>query len=142
MLLEQVQASVGQYRRQSQHLQGANGHSRNHSNASTATAGGRPRTDSNVSQESSSFPDNRGSMALDSLANELEALRSQWEVTNRNNYRLSTQLDMDRTPTKDSSEGPGMMSDSLNEWRKRLDEEERTGTKKVLSSNGTAPNVI
>lgn len=136
ILLKQVQTSVGQIRRQSQHLHGANGHSRNDSNASSATAGGRPRADSNVSQDSTSFPDNRGSMALDSLANELEALRSQWETTNRNNYRLSNQLDMDRTPTKDTSDGPGMMSDSLNEWRKRLDEEERTGSKKA------APNVI
>ncbi|KAJ5239636.1 hypothetical protein N7468_004255 [Penicillium chermesinum] len=144
MLLEQVQLSVGQIRRQSQHMQGANGHSRNHSAASSATAGGRARADSNLSQDSTSFPDNRGSMALDSLANELEALRSQWEVTNRSNYRLSTQLDIDRTPTKDTSDGPGMMSDSLNEWRRRLDEEERTASKpKILSSgNDPAPNVI
>ncbi|KAJ5094525.1 hypothetical protein N7456_010386 [Penicillium angulare] len=148
MLLEQVETSVGHYRRQSQHIQGANGISRSHSNASSNTAdgrgGGRARADSSVSQDSTSFPDNRGSMALDSLANELEALRSHWESTNRN-YRLSSQLDLERTPTKDDSNGPAMMSDSLAEWRRRLDEEERTVTNnkpKTMPSGPSATNVI
>ncbi|KKK13350.1 hypothetical protein AOCH_005518 [Aspergillus ochraceoroseus] len=120
MLLDQVEASVGHYRRQSQHGQGPNGISRTHSNASSNTIGagvGRSRANSAVSQDDS-FLDNRGSMALDSLANELETLRSHWESTNRN-YRLSTQSDYDRTPTKESG-----LSDSLAEWRRRLDEEE------------------
>ncbi|CAG8290919.1 unnamed protein product [Penicillium olsonii] len=128
MLLEQVQTSVGHYRRQSQHGPGFNGITRSHSNASSTTVGGgqgRPRADSNISQDST-FPDNRGSMALDSLANELETLRSHWESTNRN-YRLSSQLDLERTPTKNDSDGPAMMSDSLAEWRRRLDEDERAG---------------
>ncbi|KAJ5174763.1 uncharacterized protein N7482_000640 [Penicillium canariense] len=130
MLLEQVETSVGHYRRQSQHVQGTNGISRTHSNASSNTAVGRTRADSSVSQDSATFPDNRGSMALDSLANELEALRTHWESTNRN-YRLSSQLDLERTPTKENSDGPALMSDSLAEWRRRLDEEERSGgTKK------------
>ncbi|KAJ5551104.1 hypothetical protein N7461_005802 [Penicillium sp. DV-2018c] len=127
MLLEQVQTSVGQYRRQSQHGT-TNGISRSHSDASDNTIGagnGRARADSSVSQDSN-FPDNRGSMALDSLANELDALRSHWESTNRN-YRLSTQLDLDRTPTKENSEGSALMSDSLAEWRKRLEDDERAG---------------
>jgi myosin heavy subunit len=151
MLLEQVQTSVGHYRRQSQHGPGTNGISRSHSNASSNTIGGgnegngRPRADSNVSQESS-FPDNRGSMALDSLANELDALRTHWESTNRN-YRLSSQLDMERTPTKDNSDGPALMSDSLAEWRRRLDEDERAGlpvkTKPLTAGAGSeGPNVI
>ncbi|KAK1147434.1 Negative regulator of mitotic exit [Aspergillus melleus] len=120
MLLDQVEASVGHYRRQSQPGQGINGISRTHSNASSNTisgAGNRSRANSAVSQEEP-FPDNRGSMALDSLANELETLRSHWESTNRN-YRLSTQSDFDRTPTKETG-----LSDSLAEWRRRLDEEE------------------
>ncbi|KAJ5103781.1 hypothetical protein N7532_004310 [Penicillium argentinense] len=144
MLLEQVETSVGHYRRQSQHGQGPNGISRSHSNASSNTVGGRPRADSNISQESTSFPDNRGSMALDSLANELEALRSHWESTNRN-YRLSSQLDVERTPTKENSDGPALMSDSLTEWRRRLDEEERVSkSKPINASNGPSqtPNVI
>lgn len=119
MLLDQVESSVGHYRRQSQHG-GPNGISRTHSNASSNTISGgstRPRADSNVSHDDS-FPENRGSMALDSLANELDALRSHWESTNRN-YRLSTHSDYDRTPTKETG-----LSDSLAEWRRRLDEEE------------------
>ncbi|KAH1630784.1 hypothetical protein KXX39_002083 [Aspergillus fumigatus] len=121
MLLDQVEASVGHYRRQSQPVQGMNGISRTHSNASSNTISGvtgRSRADSAVSQDDP-FPDNRGSMALDSLANELEALRSHWESTNRN-YRLSTQSDFDRTPTKETHG----LSDSLAEWRRKLDEEE------------------
>ncbi|KAI3290463.1 hypothetical protein DTO002I6_6386 [Penicillium roqueforti] len=130
MLLEQVQTSVGHYRRQSHHGQGPNGLglSRTHSNASSNTisgVNGRPRAGSNASQDST-FPDNRGSMALDSLANELDALRSHWESTNRN-YRLSSQLDLERTPTKDHSDGPALMSDSLAEWRRRLDDDDRAG---------------
>ncbi|GES62800.1 cell polarity protein [Aspergillus terreus] len=119
MLLDQVEASVGHYRRQSQPVQGLNGITRTHSNASSNTigAGNRSRANSAVSQDEP-FPDNRGSMALDSLANELEALRTHWESTNRN-YRLSTQSDFDRTPTKETG-----LSDSLAEWRRRLDEEE------------------
>lgn len=120
MLLDQVEASVGHYRRQSQHGPGPNGISRTHSNASSNTIGAgtrRSRANSAVSQDDT-FLDNRGSMALDSLANELEALRTHWESTN-SNYRLSTQSDFDRTPTKESG-----LSDSLAEWRRRLDEEE------------------
>ncbi|KAF7589792.1 Negative regulator of mitotic exit [Aspergillus hancockii] len=116
MLLDQVEASVGHYRRQSQHGQIMNGISRTYSNASSNTVS-RSRANSTVSQDDP-FPDNRGSMALDSLANELESLRSHWEVTNRN-YRLSAQSDFDRTPTKETG-----LSDSLAEWRRRLDEDE------------------
>lgn len=120
MLLDQVENSVGHYRRQSQHGgQGTNGILRTHSNASSNTIG-RTRADSNASQDDPSFPDNRGSMALDSLANELEALRTHWESTN--NYRLSTQSDIDRTPTKETHDGSGL-SDSLAEWRRRLDDD-------------------
>ncbi|KAJ5255659.1 hypothetical protein N7505_010810 [Penicillium chrysogenum] len=149
MLLEQVQTSVGHYRRQSHLVQGSNGISRTHSNASSNTisrGNGRARADSNVSQDST-FPDNRGSMALDSLANELDALRTHWESTNRN-YRLSSQLDLDRTPTKDASEGPALMSDSLAEWRRRLDDDDRAGfdvQTKPLSTGAAHPehsNVI
>ncbi|KAJ5095650.1 hypothetical protein NUU61_005006 [Penicillium alfredii] len=147
MLLEQVEASVGHYRRQSQHGNGLNGITRTHSNASSNTIGGgsgggsgRARADSNISQDSS-FPDNRGSMALDSLANELEALRSHWESTNRN-YRLSSQLDLERTPTKDTSDGPALMSDSLAEWRRRLDEEERAGAAGKTKPLENSANVI
>jgi len=98
-----------------------NGLARSHSDASTATIGGRPRADSNLSQDDN-FIDNRGSVALDSLANELDALRNHWESTSRS-YRLSTNYDADRTPTKETHEGSGL-SASLTSWRRRLEEED------------------
>ncbi|RAL10380.1 putative cell polarity protein (Tea1) [Aspergillus homomorphus CBS 101889] len=134
MLLDQVEASVGQFRRQSQPVQ-MNGISRTHSNASSNTVGAasrRSRADSTLSQDDA-FPDNRNSMALDSLANELEALRSHWESTNRN-YRLSTQSEFDRTPTKETG-----LSDSLAEWRRRLDEDEaRAGSPEKIQPRNAA----
>ncbi|PGH05056.1 hypothetical protein GX51_03154 [Blastomyces parvus] len=126
MLLDQVESSVTNYRRQSQQvLSHSNGLSRTVSNASSNTIGGRLRADSNVSQDDS-FLDHRGSFALDSLASELDALRNHWESTNRN-YRLSTQFDFDRTPTKETY-GESGLSDNLANWRKRLDDEERSST--------------
>ena len=118
LLLDQVESSVDNYRRQSQHVQpnGVTGHHRNIS--ATSATGGRPRGDS-MSQDSSYGPDNRSSVALDSLASELETLRTHWETTNRN-YRLSSQFDFERTPTS----AHGELSDSLASWRRRLDLEE------------------
>lgn len=158
MLLDQVENSVGHFRRQSQHSggggglgggfgHGTNGISRSYSDASSSnnTIGGRGRADSSVSQdEPSSALDNRGSMALDSLANELENLRSHWESTNRN-YRLSMQSDVERTPTKETYEGNvhGGLSDSLAEWRRRLDEEEsRANSPAGMGKNNGSANMI
>jgi chromosome segregation ATPase len=129
MLLDQVESSVINYRRQSQQLASgshANGMSpltRTYSNASSNAVGvaGRPRSDSNLSQDDS-FLNNRSSFALDSLATELDALRNHWESTSRA-YRLSSQFDFERTPTKESHSEVAL-SDSLANWRRRLDEEE------------------
>ena len=148
LLLDQVGTSVGNYRRQSQQMHsGANGHSRNLSAISGTSGtssvinppplnfGGSNRGHSHskstdTDNDPSSFPavpessdDNgRNSLALDSLASELETLRSHWADTHRN-YRLSNQFDFERSaPT--SATGPGNMSDSLASWRKRLDAEE------------------
>ena len=150
LLLDQVGTSVGNYRRQSQQMHGStpihgapNGHSRNLSAISTASsanpgplnfAGGtrgiHSHTKSTDTDTSSSFPavpeahdeNSRNSLALDSLASELETLRSQWADTHRT-YRLSNNFDFERsTPT--SATGTGNMSDSLANWRKRLDAEE------------------
>ena len=65
---------------------------------------------------------NRNSVALDSLASELETLRSHWADTHRS-YRLSNQFDFERS-APNSATGAGSMSDSLANWRKRLDAEE------------------
>ncbi|KAH8692944.1 putative cell polarity protein [Talaromyces proteolyticus] len=134
MLLDQMVTSVDNHRRQSQHGQGANNISRSHSTASTATISGRPRADSNISRDDS-FLNNRSSMALDSLATELDALRSHWESNNRNNNRLSSTFDLDQTPTKETHEGTSL-SESVTNWRRRLEEEEaRANTPNALSSD-------
>ena len=118
LLLDQVVSSVDNHRRRSQHVQpnGVLGHQR--TNSATSAVGNHARADS-MSQDSTYGPDNRSSVALDSLASELETLRSHWETTNRN-YRLSSQFDFDRTPTS----AHGDLSDSLANWRRRLDLEE------------------
>jgi Galactose oxidase, central domain len=130
MLLDQVGQSVGNYRRQSQIHQGAAPHinvNGNHeganreSGSSLVSIGGRDRADSSSQDEM--YPDNRGSLALDSLASELDALKSRWESTSRS-YRLSNQFDFEKTPTKDNS-GGAELSENLANWRKRLEDEER-----------------
>ena len=128
LLLDQVGQSVVNYRRQSQQMQasqhnsavnGGAAHNRQQS-ISTLTSTGQSSTDEE------GYSDVRGSMALDNLATELDALRSHWESTSTRNYRLSNQFDFERTPTKETS---GVdLSDGLASWRKRLDEEE-TGAK-------------
>ncbi|CRG85770.1 Tip elongation aberrant protein 1 [Talaromyces islandicus] len=122
MLLDQMVTSVDNHRRQSQHGQNLTTISRSHSTASTATISGRPRADSNISRDDS-FLNNRSSMALDSLASELDALRSHWESNNRNNHRLSSTFDLEQTPTKETHDGTSL-SESVTNWRRRLEEEE------------------
>ncbi|KIV95771.1 hypothetical protein PV10_03386 [Exophiala mesophila] len=124
MLLDQVGQSVGNYRRQSQ-LQptslGINGigHSREESSSTL--------TDASLNDEIMSR-DERGSVALDNLASELETLRSQWETTSRSNHRASTQFESERTPTAETHGAE--LSDSLADWRRRLEEEEK-GAKRL-----------
>jgi hypothetical protein len=129
ILLDQVGTTVGNYRRQSQLAPGApNGISHNREqSASTVTDTSSP--DENERGEE------RGSLALDNLASELETLRTQWESTSRGNYRLSNQFDFERTPTRETPSGGELMSDSLADWRRRLDEEERTTTTTPATSS-------
>ena len=139
-LLDQVSTSVGNYRRQSQnmHTNGGHGHNRNLSNMSgisgistTSTNPPLPNTHSrNESTDPSSFPsvpdsnsdNNRNSMALDTLASELETLRSHWEDNHRT-YRLSNQFDFEHTSPTSASGNPNTMNESLADWRKRLSQE-------------------
>ena len=127
LLLDQVGTSVGNYRRQSQQLNG-HGHARGLSNASTTSTnfrGGHSHTDSanpGTIPNTGPIENNRNSLALDSLASELETLRSHWADTHRT-YRLSSQFDFERS-NPNSAVGSGNMSDSLANWRKRLDAEE------------------
>ena len=66
------------------------------------------------------YGDPRSSVALDSLATELDALRSHWEKTNKT-YRMSTAFDFEKSPT---SAEAGEFSNSLARWRQRLDQRE------------------
>ena len=140
VLLDQVSASVGNYRRQSQnmHTNGGHGHNRNLSNMSgisgistTSTNPPLPNSHSNnASADPSSFPgvpdstsdNNRNSMALDTLASELETLRSHWEDNHRT-YRLSNQFDFEHASPTSASGNPNTMNESLADWRKRLSQE-------------------
>ncbi|CCT70262.1 related to cell polarity protein tea1p [Fusarium fujikuroi] len=130
LLLDQVEHSVDNYRRRSRQVPSLNsemaasanglglGHSRQESSEGESIYGGT--TSGNGGLEA------RNSAALDSLANELETLRSQWEATNKN-YRLSTNFDFDTTSAvkKDNDTVAGVgLSESLADWRKRLDTEE------------------
>lgn len=118
MLLDQVGHSVGNYRRQSQLQplpQGINGISHNREESASTL------TDVSIHDEPFSRGE-RGSVALDNLASELETLRSQWENTSRSNYRNSAQFDAERTPT--TEQHGTELSDNLASWRRRLQEEE------------------
>ncbi|EXJ83452.1 hypothetical protein A1O1_07075 [Capronia coronata CBS 617.96] len=127
ILLDQVGQSVGNYRRQSQlqplphDINGIN-HNREESNSTLTDVS----VDDDVLER-----DERGSVALDNLASELETLRSQWENTSRNNYRVSTQFESERTPTAESH-GAGLSS-NLASWRKRLAEEEKGSREQVAA---------
>ncbi|KAG4440796.1 hypothetical protein IFR05_003724 [Cadophora sp. M221] len=139
LLLDQVESSVDNYRRQSRQVE---------SNGAVASSHQRTLSADSVSETSLYDGGNRNSMALDSLANELETLRSHWENTNKN-YRLSNAFDFeDRNPTRGANDGLGAsnvgdgLSGSLSEWRKRLDAEEeasksRKGSDSALSPTGS-----
>lgn len=142
MLLDQVESSVDNYRRRSRQAPsvssdltasgagagGSNGlglalgHSRQDSSDAESAYGGP-----GISGAGMDSMDARNSAALDNLASELETLRTHWEATNKN-YRLSTTFDFD-TPTQRDGDGGGTgLSESLADWRKRLEVEEQTGT--------------
>ncbi|KAI1069702.1 hypothetical protein LB507_008484 [Fusarium sp. FIESC RH6] len=130
LLLDQVEHSVDNYRRRSRQVPSMNsemaanangmglGHSRQESSEGESVYG---------SASGNGGLEARNSAALDSLANELETLRSQWEATNKN-YRLSTNFDFEASSAatkkeSDTTAGVGL-SESLADWRKRLDTEE------------------
>lgn len=147
LLLDQVGTSVGNYRRQSQQLNG-HGHARGLSNVSTASTnptanfrGGHSHTNSadpSTIPTGGNLENNRNSIALDSLASELETLRSHWADTHRT-YRLSNQFDFERS-NPNSAAGPGNMSDSLANWRKRLDAEETQKGRGQRDSSESEPD--
>ncbi|KAK3693609.1 hypothetical protein B0T22DRAFT_421072 [Podospora appendiculata] len=132
-LLDQVELSVDNYRRRS----------RQAPSLASETIGAAPATNplavnglGHTRQESSEagsvyggMGEARNSAALDNLANELETLRSHWESTKSNNYRLSNTFDFEQSPVIKRDEraaSPGL-SESLADWRKRLDHDQTDG---------------
>ncbi|KAH7037416.1 uncharacterized protein B0I36DRAFT_65816 [Microdochium trichocladiopsis] len=122
LLLDQVENSVDNYRRRSR-ISGDQDRS-----ALPTSTNGMSHTRQESSDAGSMYGgvgDARNSAALDSLANELDMLRSHWETTNKN-YRLSNTFDFEGPSPKKEDDGNGAgLSESLADWRKRLDTEER-----------------
>lgn len=135
-LLDQVELSVDNYRRRSRQAPSLNsetvGSTLGPVSGSGSTNGngdnnklGHVRQDSGGSESlygDSRMGDARNSTALDNLANELETLRSHWEATNKN-YRLSNTFDFETNPLPKKDEAVSIgLSESLADWRKRLDD--------------------
>ncbi|KAL1644197.1 Negative regulator of mitotic exit [Diplodia intermedia] len=133
MFLDQFENSVDNYRRQSQmvlqppgndnHPQGHSHHRSHDSTGESIYSQATDVTERTVTPPNLAPPNpqaaiaaTRNSMALDSLATELESLRSHWESTNKA-YRLSQHSYIDRTPTTEQAD----IGESLGAWRKRLD---------------------
>lgn len=106
LLLDQVESSVDNYRRQSRL-----GESTPTINRTYQPTGDNPdahsRNLSDSDNSNASGGDVRNSQALDSLASELETLRSHWETTNRS-YRFSDRLEFERTATAGNGEFGGL----------------------------------
>lgn len=133
LLLDQVEHSVDNYRRRSRQVPSMNsdtgttngvglGHARTESSEAESIYGG---TSAGAAAGGNSL-EARNSAALDNLATELETLRTQWEATNKN-YRLSTNFDFESMSSVKKEDEPSAsigLSESLADWRKRLDTEE------------------
>jgi len=114
MLLDQVENSVDAYRR-STRFEGPNG--------------GVPE-----SARSSYYaaPDNRTSIALDSLASELDALRNHWE--SNKTYRLSnTTFDFEKSPNTPLQSD---FSSNITQWRHKLAQEDEIARSASNSRQG------
>ncbi|KAK7419538.1 Negative regulator of mitotic exit [Neonectria punicea] len=127
LLLDQVEHSVDNYRRRSRQIPSVNSETGTNANGLGLghTRGESSEGESIYGGAGPNGLEGRNSAALDNLADELETLRSQWEATNKN-YRLSTNFDFEPTSSAkkdDNSAGVGL-SESLADWRKRLDTEE------------------
>ncbi|OTB02905.1 hypothetical protein M426DRAFT_61449 [Hypoxylon sp. CI-4A] len=134
LLLDQVENSVDNYRRRSRM-------STDQMPVITPNANGMGHTRQESSEVESLYGgvgEARNSTALDNLANELDMLRSHWEATNKN-YRLSNTFDFEGAGTKREDDGVGLgLSESLADWRKRLDTEERENENREANNGNHA----
>lgn len=148
LLLDQVESSVDNYRRQSRQvvMGGVSAAAGTTTNGTSAPPNviAHDRNESSGTEsvyETGSF-DARNSTALDNLASELETLRSHWETTNKN-YRLSNAFDFDTNagsaPSRTDDDNGLGLSESLADWRKRLDVEEREGSLDGRTKNASRP---
>ncbi|KAI0405954.1 hypothetical protein F4802DRAFT_125898 [Xylaria palmicola] len=131
LLLDQVETSVGNYRRRSRMSSDPN------ANIPILNGKGHSRQESSEAESLyGEFGNDRNSLALENLATELDSLRTHWETRNKS-YRLSNAFDFE-TPKRDD-EGHGLgLSESLADWRKRLDAEEREGENDDRAVKGSA----
>ena len=148
LLLDQVESSVDNYRRQSRvagdgvpTMNGTYHHQRNLSgDTDTNHTVTHSRSASDGAQSALSDAtgaDARNSMALDSLASELDALRTHWETTK--NYRLSDKFDFERTPTNPHPQGgssSGGAFGNLAHWRQGLDMSDEEDKSRPTTSDG------
>lgn len=145
LLLDQVEHSVDSYRRRSRQNNmhsaeaGANGlglgHARQESSEAESVYGGATSS-GGVGGGHTNSMNGRNSADLDHLASELETLRTHWEATNKN-YRLSTNFDFDppadmkkAVADDDGMGGSAGLSESLADWRKKLDADEHADGRK------------
>lgn len=155
LLLGQVNTSIGNYRRQSQQNNGNNLQIRNlpaagtgidfpsasetgaHSRENSLTIPHAFPSSSSSDTNSLGATNTRNSTALESLATELETLRTHWEGNNRDhNFERNT-----RSPlTPDTYHAGDGISSSLANWRKRLDEEEIQAADANAAASGGARN--
>lgn len=137
MFLDQFETSVDNYRRQSQPtIPNVNGKAHGHRTHDSIASGVSVYSDDGtVTPDAGNAPNSaatRNSMALDNLASELDALRNNWETTNKA-YRLSDRFDFERTPTSEKG------FNDLSEWRQRMDmdddEDDKKGMKKPAETH-------
>ncbi|KAI1125619.1 hypothetical protein F5Y10DRAFT_267937 [Nemania abortiva] len=129
LLLDQVETSVGNYRRRSRINSDTN------ANIPAVNGKGHVRQESSEAESIyGEFGNARNSAALENLASELDLLRSHWETRNKS-YRLSNAFDFETPKREDDSHGLGL-SESLADWRKRLDTEERESDVRALAGSG------
>lgn len=118
LLLDQVENSVDTYRRRSRQAPSIGGGPE--VTPAVQNVGHQRQESSEAGSVYGGLGDARNSAALDNLADELDQLRTKWEATSEN-YRLSTAFDFEGA-NKKSEDGVGLgLSESLADWRKRLD---------------------
>jgi hypothetical protein len=88
------------------------------------------------SPSSSRHERDRSSTALDSLATELDALRSHWEETNKKNYRLSDKFEFERGSIISNGLGLDLdgQSHEMPQWRRALDEQDKGKENEIPSA--------